>query len=210
MANSQVYHQDCMIGMKEYPDAYFDLAIVDPPYGIDIMRKAHAFGNTQFDIKDWDNERPSKAYFEELFRVSKNQIIWGANYFLDYLPPTKCMVFWDKCNTHKDKNSGRFADGEIAWTSYNLPTCLVSLAWLRGQQPDRNMRQERIHPTQKPIELYLAVLQKFAKKGEKILDTHMGSQSSRIAAHKLGFDYWGFEIDETYFMDGNQRFFRHF
>lgn len=201
---SEVYLMDCVQGMKEYPDKFFDLAICDPPYGIDILNKSKSFSGkkAKYEQKEWDNEIPNIEYFMELFRVSKNQIIWGANYFLDFLPSTKCIIFWDKCNTNK----GKFADGEMAWTSFNQPTCFVSLAWLGYFQPNMKNKQIRIHPTQKPLELYSYIIEKFANKGDKILDTHLGSGSSRIAAQKLGFDFYGFEIDADYFEASEKRF----
>jgi len=201
--NSVVYNADCLVGMKEYFDNYFDLAIVDPPYGINIVNKTKNFSAKLFtDGNNWDDSIPDESYFSELFRISKNQIIWGANYFLDYLGKTKCMIIWDKYNTNK----GRFADGEIAWTSFDKPTRIATYEWLRWYQPNMKNKQIRIHPTQKPLELYDWLLSEYSHKEDVILDTHVGSQSSRISAYKLGRDFVGFEIDEKYFADGNKRF----
>lgn len=201
---SEVYLMDCVAGMKEYPDKFFDLAICDPPYGIGVLEKTKAFSgrNAIYENKGWDDSRPDYEYFLELFRVSKNQIIWGANYFLDFLPPTKCVIFWDKWNSNKEK----FADGELAWTSFQRPTRLITLPWLRYFQPNMAHKQQRIHPTQKPTQLYEFCLKNYASPGDKILDTHLGSGSSRIAAYKMGFDFYGFEIDPDYFSLSEKRF----
>lgn len=200
---SETYLMDCIVGMKEYPDKYFDLAVVDPPYGINIGEKAKSFSGKKFtNGLCWD-ERPELLYFIELFRCSKHQIIWGANYFLDFLPSTKCMIVWDKYNTNKE----RFADGEIAWTSFfDRPTRIATWEWLRWYQPDMKNKQERIHPTQKPIQLYDWIFKNYAEANFKILDTHLGSGSSRIAAHKSGLHFVGFEIDEDYFQAQEKRF----
>ena len=201
---SEVFHGDCMAFMAGLPDGYFELAVVDPPYGIGIIEKTKAFSGktSKYKNKEWDNNPPDAAYFTELFRVSKNQIIWGGNYFINHLYPTKCVIFWDKWNSNK----GKFADGELAWTSFDSPTRLITLPWLRYFQPNMANKQKRIHPTQKPYQLYEFCLNTYAKPGDKILDTHLGSQSSRIAAYKLGFDFWGCEIDNDYIREGNARF----
>lgn len=194
---SEVFNEDCMIGMARYPDKFFDLAIVDPPYGIDInmnmgrkkgKRKSHG-------EKDWDSSAPDLKYFNELFRVSKNQIIWGGNYFP--LPLVKGWIFWDKYVP----DGVSFADGELAWTSfpYTLKKASVRYSGFVGSEG-------KIHPTQKPIALYKWILQNYAKKGDKILDTHLGSGSSRIASYKLGFDFYGFEMDKEYFYSQDKRY----
>jgi len=197
---SESYLMDCILGMKEYPDKYFDLAVVDPPYGINRggqpetftknpkhKRKAHA-------QKDWDNERPNYEYFTELFRVSKNQIIWGANYFTENLPPSMGWIFWDK---GQDLS---MSDGELAYTSFQVA--------LRRKVINRVeiLKDGAIHPTQKPIKLYDWIYRNYAEPGQKILDTHLGSGSNRIAAHKNGLHFVGFEIDEEYFFGQEQRF----
>jgi len=186
---SIVHLQDNMEGMKAFPDNHFDLAIVDPPYGIEIssnpVRQQHA-------KKDWDNAIPTKEYFYELFRVSKNQIIWGGNYF--DLPPTQGFFIWDK----KQPHDFSLAMCEMAWSSLQNPAKMWSLSVLK----ERN----KIHPTQKPVELYEWLLMNHAKEGDKILDTHLGSGSSRIAAYKLGFDFTAYEIDEDYYRDQEKRF----
>jgi len=203
---SEVFLLDCVEGMKAYPDNHFDLAIVDPPYGIGFSDYERGSSGikvkerfTKNGKKDWDKEIPSDEYFNELFRVSKNQIIWGGNYF--FLPPTQCIIFWYKQNPVPN-----FADGEVAWTSFKKPAVCIDYRYYGNLQGKTSVTDEKIHPTQKPVDLYRNVLERFAKQGDTILDTHMGSQSSRIAAHKNGFDFTGFEIDPDYFRDGNRRF----
>jgi site-specific DNA-methyltransferase (adenine-specific) len=204
-ALSTVYLMDCVEGMKQFPDKIFDLAVVDPPYGIMQIgmkitkpTRPNSYKTPpKHKAKQWDN-RPTENYWAELFRVSKNQIVWGGNYFTDYLPVSGCWLFWDKING----DGSHFADGEFAWTSLKTSskrfTCSV-FDGLRGGK-------DRIHPTEKPIKLYDWILQTFASEGNLILDTHLGSQSSRIAANKAGLDFVGFEIDREYFDNGNKRF----
>jgi site-specific DNA-methyltransferase (adenine-specific) len=195
---SFVENRDCIDAMKEMPDNYFDLAICDPPYGIGSkLLKGGKTGivkfHEQYELNQWDNERPRKEYFLELFRVSKNQIIWGANYFLDFLPPSRGIISWDK-NLGSPLNFSHF---ELAWTSFDCIARKVVISSNTGN---------RMHPTQKPIKLYEWLLKNYAKKGDKILDTHLGSGSSRIAAYELGFDFWGYEIDKDYFEASERRF----
>lgn len=190
MPISEVYNEDCMIGMKRFPDKFFDLAVVDPEYGIGISRNPFRQKHTK---KNWDNKIPDNKYFNELFRVSKNQIIWGGNYFS--LPPSQGFVIWDKMQPH-DFSS---AMCEKAWISFQQPAKIFKLHVVTTEQ-------NKIHPTQKPIKLYHWLLKNYAKPSNKIIDTHLGSQSSRIAAYKLGFDFWGWEIDKEYFDKGNERF----
>lgn len=198
MPISEVHNEDCMLGMIRYPDKFFDLAIVDPPYGIGfdgqrISTSKHG-GRKSHDFKGWDDNCPNENYFYELFRVSKNQIIWGANYMTKYLPASMGWIFWDKgqriCNS----------DGELAFTSFDRALRVVELNRVEL------LLEGTIHPTQKPIRLYKWLLEKYANIGDKIIDTHLGSQSSRISAYKLGFDFWGWEIDEDYFKQGCERF----
>jgi len=223
MPISETYNEDNMIGMSRYPDKFFDLAIVDPPYGIgedgasnhtrgsaegankwkgSRNTKGAGIRSTVFVAKNWDNSPPPVEYFEELRRVSKHQIIWGANHFISRIPyDSSCWIVWDKNNGTTD-----FADCELAYTSFERAVRKYLYTWNGMLQGDMKNREKRIHPTQKPIQLYKWVLKNFANPGFKILDTHMGSQSSRIAAYNMGFDYWGFEIDPDYFNDGNKRF----
>ena len=200
---SEVYNMDCIAGMKEYPDKYFDLAIVDPPYGIGANKMT--LGNGKRKIfrgnEDWDKEPPSMEYFLELFRVSKNQIIWGANHFISRMPyDSSCWLVWDKGTGDND-----FADCELAWASFNKTVRKYFKSWV-GANAKEKSEIDRIHPTQKPIELYRWILDRYASEGDKILDTHLGSGSSRIAAYRNGFDFVGFEIDKDYFEAQEKRF----
>ena len=205
------YNMDCMAGMKLFPDKYFDVAIVDPPYGINAPNMAMGTNKSRTkngypaestasrlkrsgQVKEWDSKPPTEEYFKELFRVSKNQIIWGGNYF--NLPPTKCFVVWDKVQPWD-----AFSQAEIAWTSYNLPAKLFRYSNTGGTNSEK-----RIHPTQKPVALYDWIFKNYAEPGQKILDTHLGSGSSRIAAYEAGLDFIGFEIDPFYFQLEEERF----
>lgn len=205
MPESIVFNMDCMEGMKQYPDKYFDLSIVDPPYGIDISKELSKRGDTcskngyrKYAMKDWDNAVPDAAYFDELFRVSKNQIIWGGNYFS--LPPSRCFIVFDK-----RQRDFSFADAELAWTSFK--TSIRCFDYSRGKMQSESMG--KFHPTQKPIALYKWLLQNYAKAGDKILDTHLGSGSSRIACYDMGFDFTGYELDKDYFDAQEKRFNTH-
>ena len=223
--SSKAYNCDCLEYMRSLPDNYFDLAIADPPYGIGASRPTkkaerarQADGSilqvpvTDFAKKDWDDAIPTQEFFDELRRVSKNQIIWGANYF----GLQGGMIVWDKINGNSDQY-----DCEIAYQSFNKRTDLVHYMWngmFQGKYCGRDIRQaavqqgnkalneKRIHPTQKPVILYEWLLNNYAKKGDRIFDPMMGSQSSRIAAHRLGFDYVGCELDKEYFEKGCSRF----
>lgn len=191
---NRLYLMDCMEGMKQFPDGYFELAIVDPPYGISINHNiGRRKGNKHSDYAPvkWDNQPPSEEYFKELFRISKNQIIWGANYFS--MPPTKCFIVWRKPQISEHVS---FSMLEYAWGSFDS----TSKEWIgMSNEPDR------IHPTQKPVALYRWLLQNYANPGDKILDTHTGSASSFVAAYEMGFDYIGFEIDEDYYKAAQER-----
>jgi site-specific DNA-methyltransferase (adenine-specific) len=197
-AVSEVFNVDCMEAMKSYPDKYFELAVVDPPYGrnaLDGSKTTKKFGINRSD--NWDCHRPLNTYFIELKRVSKNQIVWGGNYFINDLHDTKCMIVMDKSNIPDDFIT--MSPIELAWTSFDFPGKIFRCSTNTGN---------KIHPTQKPIALYKWLLTNYANPGDKILDTHMGSQSSRIAAYDMGFDYTGFEIDSDYFKAGCERFER--
>jgi site-specific DNA-methyltransferase (adenine-specific) len=199
-------NKDCMEGMREYPDKFFDLAIVDPPYGIgedgaSNHSRSRLANAKVYSPKGWDRETPPEEYFKELFRVSKNQIIWGGNYFLDKIKvPTPCMIVWDKENGDND-----FADCELAWSSFQSAVRKFRYRWAGMLQGNMKEKEVRIHPTQKPAALYKWLLQNYAKKGDKILDTHVGSASSLIACIDLGFDYVGFEIDKEYYDNACKR-----
>lgn len=195
MLISDVFLEDCMEGMKRYPDKYFDLAVVDPPYGINIEQRIFKDG------KKWDKQPPKKEYWQELFRVSKNQIVWGGNYFIDNLYPTKCFLIWDK----KITETHTFSMAEFAWTSFNSNSkCFYQPP--PGHRGFYKIDDVRIHPTQKSIKLYDWIYHNYAKPGFKILDTHLGSGSNRIAAYKAGLDFIGFEIDEEYYQAQEKRF----
>lgn len=193
MPISEALNIDCMEGMKQYPNKYFDLAIVDPPYGLpkDSSNGRGKLKNRIFNgnIEHWD-VAPNKSYFEELFRVSKHQIIWGGNYF--DLPPTRGFVVWDKKQPFPN-----FSRCEYAWMSFQVPSKIFEFD---------NRTSDKIHPTQKPIKLYEWLLMNYAKSGNKILDTHLGSGSSRIAAYRNGYDFTAFEIDKGYFNAQEKRF----
>lgn len=204
---SEVTNEDCMDMMKRYPDKFFELAIVDPPYGIhDKILKGGDTGRVKFhkmyEKKQWDQNTPTQEYFDELFRVSKSQIIWGGNYFTDKIPPSRGWIIWDKlCDNVSVVNN------EMCWTSFDKGLKMIR----RGHGMDKgflNKEGKNIHPTQKSVFLYEWILKNYAKKGDKILDTHLGSGSSRIAAYKLGFDFYGCEIDKDYFEESNKRFIR--
>lgn len=210
------YNMDCMEAMKRFPDGFFDLAIVDPPYGIGVMSmnytKSGAVktqGNSKAVRRDyrksgeWDI-KPDESYFRELFRVSNNQIVFGGNYFSDILPPSKSFIIWDK--RVRDEISNDFSDCEYAWMSEKLGVARVfRYLWNGMLQGNMKNKEERFHPTQKPIALYGWILSKYAKPGMKILDTHVGSASSLIACHRAGLDYWGFEIDPVYYEKAKER-----
>lgn len=202
------YNMDCMQGMKEFPDNYFDLAIVDPPYGIKESRnKNHTRGKLakSKNYKSFAGDDllpPDEEYFKELFRVSKNQIIWGANHFISKIPiDSHCWIVWDKCNGETD-----FADCELAWTSFDTAVRKFKYRWQGMLQENMKDKEFRIHPTQKPIALYEWILNKYARKDMKILDTHVGSASSLIACNRCGIkQYVGFELDEHYYKLSKQR-----
>lgn len=189
---------DCMEYMKSIPNKFFDLAIVDPPYGINInesigRRKGDKHSGRKKAI--WDNKCPDKIYFNELFRVSKNQIIWGANYMVSKIPyDSSCWLMWDK----KFSDEVTFSQYELAWTSFNSTS--------KKFDKSPTVKGYKFHPTQKPIELYAWILKMYARDGDKILDTHLGSGSSRIAAYKMGFDFYATEIDKDYFEAQEERF----
>ena len=184
--------EDCMKGMARYPDKYFDLAIVDPPYGIGINSSGRV-GHYGGKGKTWDSQTPDETYFNELFRVSKEQVIWGANYF--EMKPTRCFLIWDK----QQPEGVSFASCEYAWTSFNRS------AKTFYKSPINAEKGHRFHPTQKPVALYKWILKNYAKQGDLILDTHVGSASSLIACYDMGFDAVGFELDEDYYRESKQR-----
>lgn len=200
-----VTNEDNMQLMARYPDKYFDLAIVDPPYGLDLAnmnmglgknKKASKVKNRKWKPKNWDNEIPKEKYFNELFRVSKNQIIWGGNYF--NLGICNKFIIWDK----EVPEGLSFSDCEYAWTSFNGANKIFRYsAYLN--------KSEKFHPTQKPPQLYKWLLDKYAKQGDKILDTHLGSGSIAIACHDYGFELTACELDAEYYEAAKKRFLNH-
>ena len=200
MPEIKIIHGDCMEYMATLKDKAFELAIVDPPYGIKVN---HNMGRRSGDISsdykkvEWDDEPPTKEYFKELFRISQNQIVWGANHFMDLISRrSPCWIVWDK----KFSNEVSFASCELAYTSFDSVTKRFEYS---------SSRKDGIHPTQKPVALYQWLLKNYAKQGDKILDTHLGSGSSAIAADIMGFDFVGIEIDEDYYKAALDRFNRH-
>ena len=198
-----ITNEDNMQLMARYPDKYFDLAIIDPPYGVEEITgkefshgrgklKNRAFNRGNEKIKLWD-KAPSKEYFDELFRVSKNQIIWGGNYF--DLPKYRCPIAWDKMQPFPN-----FSSIELAWTSFNKPADIIKID---------NRYSGKIHPTEKPVMLYKYLLSKYANFGDKILDTHLGSMSIAIACHDYGFELTGCELDKEYYDKGVKRIKNH-
>lgn len=221
------YNMDCMEGMKQFPDKYFDLAVVDPQYGINAPKMSMGSNpkrtkggypgeSTAVKLKkgrlnqgagklknrilnnsdcSWDSERPGPEYFNDLFRVSKNQVIFGYNYFSDLLPPCRGVIIWDKLQPWEN-----FSQAELAWTSFDKPAAMIKLSNTGGANEEK-----KIHPTQKPIKLYAWIYGRYATPGMKLLDTHTGSASSLIAAHDAGLQYVGFERDKQYYQDSKAR-----
>lgn len=201
------YNMDCMEGMKEFPDKYFDLAIVEPPYGIgesgakNFSRCKLAKSKNYKAFSGGDLSAPNIEYFNELMRISKNQIIWGANHFISKIPfDSHCWIVWDKENGETD-----FADCELAWTSFDSAVRKFKYRWQGMLQENMKDKEFRIHPTQKPVALYEWLLSRYAKAGDIILDTHVGSASSLIACHNTQHKYVGFELDPDYYYKAKER-----
>ena len=206
----ELLHMDCMEYMKGCEDNAFDLAIVDPPYGIGESggnNKSRGLLAISKDYKPFHGDDllpPTPEYFDQLKRVSKNQIIWGANHFIDNFPfmcNSPCWIVWDKINGNTD-----FADCELAWSSFKTTVRQFRFQWQGMLQGDMKNKEHRIHPTQKPVKLYEWLLTNYAKPTDRILDTHLGSGSSAIAAHYFGCDFVGMEIDEDYYNAAVKRF----
>ena len=217
------YNMDCMEAMRLMPDGAFDLAVVDPVYG-DITAGGYLTGKSRGGVGPhphhgmqlWSQEKTGKDFFDELFRVSANQIIFGGNYFAaEIARDSQCWIVWDKCRPEGIK----FADAELAWTSFNSKTRIFRFLWngmCQGtpgdgakMQGDKTKNEKRIHPTQKPVALYTWIFQNYAKPGDRILDTHLGSGSSRIAAYDMGLDFTGYEIESAYFVAQEERYAAH-
>jgi len=203
----KIYNRDCLEAMKDMSDNQFDLAIVDPPYmdvfvtdnWIGTSAKQKSYKNRQDTLT---NKKPTENYFKELIRVSKNQIIWGGNYF--NLPISRGWVFW-----LKGMQDNYFSDGELAWTSFDRVLKCFNFMWSGMLQGDMKNKEIKIHPTQKPVKLYEWLLMNYAKEGNTILDTHLGSGSIAIACHNLGFDLTGYEIDKEYYEAAVKRIQQH-
>ena len=191
---------DCMEYMRGLPDKAFDLAIVDPPYGIETRGNAQDRFRGGMQLKTVNDDKPDDAYFNELFRISSNQIIWGYNWLSDMLPMCREFIFW-----YKEQPVVTFADGELAWSSFQRTAKCFHYPFHKA---DAENKGNKVHPTQKPVQLYKWLLQNYAKQGDRILDTHLGSGSSAIAAHYGGFDFVGCELDTDYFNAAKQRFER--
>lgn len=207
MRESKVFNISNLDYLREIPDKFFDLVVDDPPYGLgfsDYERGGQGIEcqkrYTKNEKKQWDSYVPSKDYFDQLFRVSKNQIIWGGNYF--DLPPTQCFIFWYKQNPVPN-----FADGELAWTSFKKPAVCFPYRYYGNLEGVSSVKQDKIHPTQKPIAVYDYCYQQFLPNGGKVFDGHLGSGSNRIAAYKAGnIDFYACEIDKGYFEESDRRF----
>jgi len=216
--NIEITNECNMELMKRYPDKYFELAIVDPPYGIGASKDSRVGGSytvnlggkktkvaaKQYTAKDWDFKKPTKEYWCELKRVSKNQIVWGGNYFISHLLDSSCWLVWNKKNGENNN-----ADCELAWTSFDTAVRMFDWKWNGFLQQNMSNKQERIHPTEKPIELYKWLLDKYAKPNDKILDTHAGSASIAIACHDYGFNLTCCELDPEYYEKAVQRIKNH-
>ena len=201
----KIYNMDCLEAMSKMEDNAYDLAIVDPPYGIDMGNKINSItGGVKHTPKEWDKYTPCNKYWDELFRISKNSIVWGGNYFMSKIKKDNaCWIVWDKNN-----GKSLFADAELAFTTFNSPVRISKVHWC-GSAAKWETGQNKIHPTQKPVKLYEWLLMNYAKAGDKILDTHLGSGSSAIAAHNLGYDFTGYELDEEYFKATKKRLDNH-
>ncbi len=209
MPTINLYNTDCMEFMRNVPDKHYELAIVDPPYGIGFSSfnrtnkdsNGKRYKANKYKNSDWDIVAPTQEYFSELFRISKQQIIWGGNYF--GLPPNKCFIFWYKQNPVPN-----FSDGEYAWTSFEKPAACFNYRYY-GSLEGNTSATDKINPTQKPVALYKWLLKNYAKQGDKILDTHGGSMSIAIACHDLGFDLDLCELDKDYYQAGVKRYNLH-
>lgn len=220
---NEAYNVDCMDLMRSTPDKFFDLAVVDPIYG-DVTAGGYLTGKSRggvgpypaYNRAMWEQPKTGKEYFDELFRISKNQIIWGGNYFMhDIARDSQCWIVWDKCHPEGIK----FADAELAWTSFDQRTRIFRFLWngmCQGtpgngtkMQGNKALNEKRIHPTQKPVELYRWIFREFLPDGGKVIDTHLGSGSSRIAAYDAGLDFVGCEIDTETFVAAEKRFAAH-
>lgn len=205
----EVFNADCMKVMAKYPDKYFDLAVVDPVFGEQVTQGGYMSNsssvlakNKQYHNSLWNQSKTNKGYFSELFRVSKNQVVWGGNYFSEEISKnSSCWIVWNKKN-----GENHFADCEIAWTSFDTAVRMFEFRWQGMLQENMKNKEERIHPTQKPVALYDWIFKNYAEQGFKILDTHGGSMSSVISADKAGLEMVCCELDKEYFDKAVDRF----
>ncbi len=197
---NEAFNMDCLEAMRAMPDKAFDLAVVDPPYGIETLGYAQERFTMGKSLSLINDAKPTAEYFKQLFRVSKNQIIWGYNHLSDMLPTCREFIFW-----YKHQPVKTYSDGELAWTSFKKTAVCFDYPYYGAI----NREQEKIHPTQKPVALYAWILSRYAKPGDRILDTHLGSGSSRIAAYDLGLDFTGYELAPDYFQAQEKRFQEH-
>jgi len=210
---SRVFNCDCLPEMKHFPDGYFDLAVVDPVFGEMVIQGGYMTNsssvmakNNNYNTNIWKQQKTDIEYFTELFRISKNQIIWGGNYFAEEINKnSSCWLVWNKIN-----GKNHFADCEIAWTSFKTAVRIFNFKWQGMLQGDMKNKESRIHPTQKPIKLYEWIYKNYLPNGGKVIDTHLGSGSNRIAAHKTGnIDFTAYELDKDYFEAQEKRFQNH-
>src|SRR5699024_2021510 len=205
MEINKIYNMDCLEGMKNIPDKSVDLVVTDPPYGINISKTGKVGGGKlakvkYYGVKDWDKKIPNKRVFEEIFRISKNQVIFGGNYFIEYLYNSNCGIVWDK------NNSGNFADCELAWTRFDTAVRKSKYTWNGFIQENMKNKEERIHPTQKPAPLFEWIVKNYSEEGQTILDPFMGSGTTAIACHRLQRNFIGFELDKEYHKLATERY----
>jgi len=214
---NKIHKMDCLKGLKEIPDLFADLVLTDPPYGIGAAKNGTIGGNGGFKkgnkrsnhvvkVKDygkqeWDLNHVDKPYFDEMFRVSKNQIIFGGNYYIDYLYNSSCWIIWDK------DNSGNFADCEMAWTSFNTAVRRIKHRWNGMLQEDMKNKEKRYHPTQKPLRVMEWIIRNYTKEGELVLDPFAGSGTTLVACKRLNRNYIGFELSDEYVRVCNKRLY---
>ena len=217
-ADISIYNEDCLQALKAMADNQFDLAIVDPPYGIGASADSRVGGSYTVNLggvkkkvaakaytpKDWDFQKPTIEYWNELRRVSKNQIVCGGNYFASNLEDTSCWLVWNKRNGENNN-----ADCELAWTSFKTAVRMFDWKWNGMLQQNMKNKEDRIHPTQKPVALYKWILKNYAEKGSKIIDTHLGSGSIAIACWDMGYDLTAYEVDKEYFDNACKRLETH-
>lgn len=205
MELNKIHHMDCLEGMRRFPDKFFDLVLTDPPYGIGESMKNHQSrgvlaAGIDYGHSEWDSKIPSMEVFEEMRRVSKNQIIFGGNYFVEYLKNSPCWIVWDKDNGEND-----FSDCELAWTSFSSAVRRLKWRWQGMLQQEPKWKEKKFHPTQKPVPLFRWILEKYSQEGMTVLDPFMGSGTTAVACKQLGRDFIGFEMEPKYVRIANKR-----